>query len=72
MTYHLQYFSIIYDLIDAVKFDLSGELEPEVKEEIIGIATVKDVFRSSKLGAIAGNYSFRRNNSKRPTYKSIT
>ena len=50
----LQYFSIIYDLIDAVKFDLSGELEPEVKEEIIGIATVKDVFRSSKLGAIAG------------------
>ena len=51
----LQYFSIIYDLIDAVKFDLSGELEPEVKEEIIGIATVKDVFRSSKLGAIAGS-----------------
>ena len=50
----LNYFSIIYDLIDAVKFDLSGELEPEVKEEIIGIATVKDVFRSSKLGAIAG------------------
>jgi translation initiation factor IF-2 len=50
----LQYFSIIYDLIDAVKFDLSGELEPEVKEEIIGIAMVKDVFRSSKLGAIAG------------------
>jgi translation initiation factor IF-2 len=50
----LQYFSIIYDLIDAVKFDLSGELEPDVKEEIIGIATVKDVFRSSKLGAIAG------------------
>ena len=37
-----------------MKFDLSGELEPEVKEEIIGIALVKDVFRSSKLGAIAG------------------
>ncbi len=51
----LKYFSIIYDLIDAVKFDLSGELEPDVKEEIIGIATVKDVFRSSKLGAIAGS-----------------
>jgi translation initiation factor IF-2 len=50
----LKYFSIIYDLIDSVKFDLSGKLEPEVKEEIIGIATVKDVFRSSKLGAIAG------------------
>ena len=51
----LKYFSIIYDLIDAVKFDLSGELEPDIKEEIIGIATVKDVFRSSKLGAIAGS-----------------
>jgi len=51
----LKYFSIIYDLIDNVKYDLSGELEPEVKEEIIGIATVKDVFRSSKLGAIAGS-----------------
>ena len=51
----LKYFSIIYDLIDSVKFDLSGELEPEIKEEIIGIATVKDVFRSSKLGAIAGS-----------------
>ncbi len=51
----LNYYSIIYDLIDAVKFDLSGELEPDVKEEIIGIATVKDVFRSSKLGAIAGS-----------------
>jgi Translation initiation factor 2 (IF-2; GTPase) len=35
----LKYFSIIYDLIDYVKFDLSGELEPEIKEEIIGIAT---------------------------------
>ena len=51
----LKYFSIIYDLIDAVKYDLSGELEPEIKEEIIGISTVKDVFRSSKLGAIAGS-----------------
>ena len=51
----LKYFSIIYDLIDNVKYDLSGELEPEIKEEIIGIATVKDVFRSSKLGAIAGS-----------------
>ena len=51
----LKYFSIIYDLIDSVKYDLSGKLEPDIKEEIIGIATVKDVFRSSKLGAIAGS-----------------
>ena len=51
----LFYFSIIYELIDLVKQKLSGLLDPEVKEEIIGIAEVRDVFRSSKLGAIAGS-----------------
>ena len=51
----LFYFSVIYELIDHVKNQLSGLLEPEIKEEIIGIAEVKDVFRSSKLGAIAGS-----------------
>ena len=51
----LFYFSIIYELIDLVKQQLSGLLDPEIKEEIIGIAEVKDVFRSSKLGAIAGS-----------------
>ena len=51
----LFYFSIIYELIDLVKQQLSGLLDPEVKEEIIGIAEVKDVFRSSKNGAIAGS-----------------
>ena len=51
----LYYFSIIYELIDNVKQQLSGLLDPDIKEEIIGIATVKDVFRSSKLGAIAGS-----------------
>ena len=51
----LFYFSIIYELIDLVKQQLSGLLDPEVKEEIIGIAEVKDVFRSSKIGAIAGS-----------------
>ena len=42
-------------MIDHVKNQLSGLLEPDIKEEIIGIAEVKDVFRSSKLGAIAGS-----------------
>tara|TARA_B100000405_G_scaffold130948_1_gene91676 strand:- start:1194 stop:1868 length:675 start_codon:yes stop_codon:yes gene_type:complete len=51
----LFYFSVIYELIDHVKNQLSGLLEPDIKEEIIGIAEVKDVFRSSKLGAIAGS-----------------
>ena len=51
----LYYFSIIYELIDHVKQQLSGLLDPDIKEEIIGIAEVKDVFRSSKIGAIAGS-----------------
>ena len=50
----LKYFSVIYDLLDNVKQELSGLLEPDIKEEIIGIAEVKDVFRSSKMGAVAG------------------
>lgn len=51
----LYYFSIIYELIDHVKQQLSGLLDPDIKEEIIGIAQVKDVYRSSKIGAIAGS-----------------
>jgi translation initiation factor IF-2 len=50
----LHYFSIIYELIDQVKSAMSGMLAPEFKEEIIGLAEVRDVFRSPKLGAIAG------------------
>ncbi|NIJ68461.1 translation initiation factor IF-2 [Xanthomonas sp. 60] len=50
----LRYFSIIYDVIDQVKQVASGLLGVEIREEIIGIADVRDVFRSSKLGAIAG------------------
>jgi translation initiation factor IF-2 len=50
----LRYFSIIYDVIDQVKQAASGLLGVEVREEIIGVAEVKDVFRSSKFGAIAG------------------
>jgi translation initiation factor IF-2 len=50
----LRYYSVIYELIDDVKKALSGLLSPEVTEEIIGLAEVRDVFRSSKFGAIAG------------------
>ncbi|GAA4780549.1 translation initiation factor IF-2 [Lysobacter hankyongensis] len=51
----LRYFSIIYDVIDQVKQVASGLLGKEIREEIIGIAEVRDVFRSSKFGAIAGS-----------------
>ncbi|MGY6588899.1 MAG: translation initiation factor IF-2 [Wenzhouxiangella sp.] len=50
----LNYYSVIYDAIDDVKKAISGLLGTEVKEQILGLAEVKDVFRSSKLGAIAG------------------
>ncbi|MFO8025359.1 translation initiation factor IF-2 [Thiohalophilus sp.] len=50
----LHYYSVIYDLIDEVKAAMSGLLSPETREQIIGLAEVRDVFRSPKLGAIAG------------------
>ena len=50
----LRYYSVIYDLIDDVKQALTGMLSPEMREEIVGVAQVRDVFKSPKLGAIAG------------------
>jgi len=50
----LHYYSVIYDAIDEVTKAINGLLGTEVKEQIIGLAEVKDVFRSSRLGAIAG------------------
>jgi translation initiation factor IF-2 len=50
----LRYFSIIYDVIDQVKQVATGLLGVEIREEIIGVAQVRDVFRSSKFGAVAG------------------
>ncbi|MGD8927166.1 MAG: translation initiation factor IF-2, partial [Thioalkalispiraceae bacterium] len=50
----LHYYSIIYELIDEVKAAMSGMLAPEYKEDIIGLAEVRDVFRSPKFGSIAG------------------
>lgn len=50
----LRYYSVIYALIDEVKQAMSGMLAPEFKQEIIGLAEVRDVFKSPKIGAIAG------------------
>ncbi len=50
----LHYYSIIYEAIDEVKAAITGLLGTEVREQIVGLAEVKEVFRSSKLGAIAG------------------
>ncbi len=50
----LRYYSVIYDAVNDVKDALSGMLSPEIKEQIVGIAEVGDVFKSPKLGAIAG------------------
>ena len=50
----LRYYSIIYEAIDQVKAAMQGMLSPEVREEIIGLAQVREVFRSSKFGTVAG------------------
>ena len=50
----VRYYSIIYEAIDDIRQALSGLLAPEVKETIVGLAEVRDVFRSSKFGTVAG------------------
>ncbi|MGZ5054118.1 MAG: translation initiation factor IF-2 [Methylobacter sp.] len=50
----LHYYSIIYEAIDEVKKAISGMLAPEIKEQIVGLAEVRDVFRSPKFGAVDG------------------
>lgn len=50
----LNYYSIIYDVVDGVKRAITGLLGPEFKEKILGLAEVREVFRSQKLGAVAG------------------
>ena len=50
----LRYYSVIYDIVDDVKQALSGMLAPELREEILGIANVREVFRSPKFGQVAG------------------
>jgi len=50
----LRYYSIIYELLDDVKKVLSGMLAPEIRETILGVAEVRDVFRSPRFGQVAG------------------
>ncbi|MTI15089.1 translation initiation factor IF-2 [Sansalvadorimonas verongulae] len=50
----LRYYSVIYDIIDDVKQALTGMLKAEFREQIVGVAEVRDVFRAPKIGAVAG------------------
>jgi len=50
----VRYYSIIYQALDEVKNAITGLMAPKVKEEVVGMAQVRDVFRSSKMGAVAG------------------
>ena len=50
----LRYYSVIYEAIDDVKQALTGLLSPEMREEIVGLAEVRDVFKASSFGAVAG------------------
>ena len=50
----VRYYSVIYEVIDDVRKIMSGMLKPEIRENIIGVAEVKEVFRSSKMGGVAG------------------
>ena len=51
----LRYYNVIYDVIDDAKQIMGGMLSPEIREEIVGIAEVRDVFNSPKFGQIAGS-----------------
>jgi translation initiation factor IF-2 len=50
----VNYYSIIYEALDDVRALVSGMLKPEIKEQIVGLAEVREVFRSSKFGTVAG------------------
>ena len=50
----LRYYSVIYELLDDIKAILEGMLEPELREDIVGLAEVRDVFRSPRFGQVAG------------------
>ena len=50
----LNYYSVIYDIVDNIKNAMTGLLHPQFREQIVGVSEVREVFRSPKLGAIAG------------------
>jgi translation initiation factor IF-2 len=65
----VHYYNVIYDAVNEIKAAMSGMLKPQIKEQVIGLAEVRDVFKTPKLGAIAGCYVLegvvRRNRSVR-------
>jgi translation initiation factor IF-2 len=71
----VRYYSIIYEAIDDVKAIMSGMLAPEIKETIVGVAQVREVFRSSKFGVVAGclvmEGTVKRNNPIRVLRESV-
>jgi len=71
----IRYYSIIYEAIDDVKQQLSGLLAPEIRDQIVGVAQVRDVFRSSKFGVVAGclvtEGAVKRNNPIRVLRESV-
>ena len=52
----ISYYGIIYDLLDGIKEIIEGHLEPEIRDEILGTAEVKETFKSPKFGVIAGSF----------------
>ncbi len=52
----VHYYNVIYNAVDEVKAAMSGMLKPQFKEQLLGLAEVRDVFRSPKMGAVAGCY----------------
>ncbi len=75
MGVEIRYYSVIYEAIDDIRAALSGLLAPEVKETIVGLAEVRDVFRSTKFGTVAGcivaDGYVRRNNPIRVLRNSV-
>ncbi len=56
MGIDVRYYNVIYDVVDDVKAAISGMLKPEIKEDRLGLAEVRDVFRAPKYGSVAGCY----------------
>jgi translation initiation factor IF-2 len=54
-TIEINFFNIIYEVLDFINNALSGLLKPDVKEEVVGSAEVKEVFKVSKIGKVAGS-----------------
>jgi translation initiation factor IF-2 len=52
----VHYYNVIYDAVDELRNAISGMLAPQIKEQMVGLAEVRDVFRARKFGAIAGCY----------------